>query len=93
MKRRFKPPIETVATGVSAPLATVSLAILACAATAALLGGDAALDWAERLPVHPLSDILVEAAASWRDLMRAVGLGDLAAGLRRLFRAIQGFRM
>jgi hypothetical protein len=89
MTQRYKPPLETVATARGSSLASLYAAVLACALVAALFGADALLTWAERLPIHPISDWLVERAAEWRELMQAIGLGDLAALLRRWFRILQ----
>lgn len=89
MTQRAKSPLETVATARGSSLASLSLAVLACAIVAAVFGADAMLTWAERLPIHPISDWLVERSVEWRDLTRATGLGDAAASVRRWFRILQ----
>jgi hypothetical protein len=89
MTQRAKPPLETVATARGSSLASLSLAVLACALVAALFGADAMLTWTERLPIHPISDWLVERSVEWRSLMQATGLGDVAASVRRWFRILQ----
>ena len=92
MARPYAPPAETVASGTGRSLPKVSVAIMACALSAALLGSEAMLDWAEALPVHPISDFVVAAAAQWRETTQALGVGDLSAGARKLFRAVQDYR-
>jgi len=92
MPKLYKPPRETVAAARGAPLRSVVIAMLCCAFAGAALGADAALTWAEALPIHPISDAVVEAAAAWRDFLRAVGLGDPAAAIRDSFRSVQNYR-
>lgn len=92
MTRRYRPPLETVATGRAYPLAAVKKAVLTAALAAGLLGGEAILTWAESLPVHPISDQLVTAAAFWRDLTFSAGLTKPADGLRDQFRRLQEYR-
>jgi len=89
MTRRYRPPPETVATGRAYPLAAVKKAVLAAALAASLLGGEVLLTWAESLPVHPISDQVVAAAAFWRDATFSVGLTKPADLLRDQFRRLQ----
>ena len=89
MTQRAKSPLETVATARGSSLTSLRVAVLACALVAAVFGADAMLIWAERLPIHPISDWLVERSVEWRDLIQATGLGDAAASVRRWFRILQ----
>ncbi len=91
MTQRYRPPIETVATGQGVSIARASAAILACALVAALFGGQALLDWTEALPIHWISDLAVTAAAQWRDATQALGLAELSAATRRAFRYLQNY--
>lgn len=92
MARCYRPPLETVATGRAHPLAAVKKAVLAAALAAGLLGGEAMLTWAESLPVHPVSDRIVAAAALWRDATLAAGLAQPAERLRAQVRRLQEYR-
>jgi hypothetical protein len=92
MARLHRPPLETVASGRAHPLAAVKKAVLACALVAGLFGGEALLSWAESLPVHPISDRVVAAAAFWRDATFDFGLSQPAERLRAEFRRLQEVR-
>jgi hypothetical protein len=92
MTQRYRAPLETVATGRAYPLAAVKKAVLAAAVAAGLLGGETVLTWAESLPVHPISDQVVAAAAFWRDVTFATGLTKPADALRDQFRRLQEYR-
>jgi hypothetical protein len=90
--RRYRPPTETVAEGGGSSLAAVRRAILACLAAAAIFGAEPLLGWAEALPVHPVSDRIVAAAAAWRDMLQPIGLNAPSAMLRERFRQLQAYQ-
>jgi hypothetical protein len=90
MKReiRYRPPIESVAGAPTRGLRDVSVAIVAATLTMLVLGSGPLAAWAESLPVNPISDALVEAAATWDGWMRALGPGEFHPALRRLSETI-----
>jgi hypothetical protein len=92
MTPRYRPPLETVASGRAFPLAAVRKAMLAAVLVAGLLGGEAILTWAESLPVHPISDRVVAVAALWRDVTFSAGLTKPAVLIRNQFRRLQEYR-
>ena len=89
---RFKQPSEAVAGAASADLPAAGIAIETAAIVAAMLGSEAMLEWASRLPVGPAGDIAVEVTQQWDDAMRALGVTSFSETVAALLRAFEAMR-
>jgi hypothetical protein len=86
------PPAEVVDGAAPAPLGAVSRAILAATLVAFLFGSKALLEWANNLPINPLSDTILAMAQWWQDRSAEIGLTHIAEWVRAILRALESLR-
>ncbi len=91
-KITYKTPVEVIEGAAPAPLRKVALSIAAAAIVCLLLGSQALYDWANDLPVGPVSDSLLDAAQRWQDAMQSVGLTKFAETARTVLNAFRDSR-
>ncbi|MBF0325444.1 hypothetical protein [Magnetospirillum moscoviense] len=84
-----RPPVESMTGAVRMPLHSVIRMVALASAVTLVLGSQAILDWALALPVHPASDLAVNAADQWHAWMGQVGLTRPAEAARSGFRQLQ----
>jgi hypothetical protein len=86
------PPVEGIANAQGVRLGAAARA-LACATLAcSLIGSQALLDWANRLPANAASDQVVNLAGRWSDSMGALGMHAMHDWLRQAVSHLRGQR-
>jgi hypothetical protein len=88
----YKPPVEAVEGARGAGLKPVGQAVAAAALVSLLLGSKPLLDWANELPIGPVSDVLLFVAQDWDDTAGALGLTRYGEAIRYWLRGFEGER-
>lgn len=70
----------------TSPLYKLSYILIIATLVTMIFNSAALVIWTEKLPVNPVTDILVETAKSWHDLMNDLGLTIVFNKLREVFR-------
>jgi hypothetical protein len=85
----YKPIIEVIESAQPNELRAVRGFLAVATLAALLLGSRQILGWTQELPVSALSDLLLGLAQGWHDLMRQLGLAQIADGARAALRSFQ----
>lgn len=85
----YKRQIEGVEGALPCRLGAVCGAVIACTLTALLLGSNALLNWANNLPISPVSDFILQLATDWQNWMNIIHLGPFSTTLNAWLTAFQ----
>jgi hypothetical protein len=55
----------------------------------ALLASEPLVDWANRLPAHPIAEQVIIAVQAWNEAMAAIGMTDVFNGLKEFFTSLR----
>jgi hypothetical protein len=85
----YRQQIEGVTNALPSRLLPVCLALAAGWVTALFLGSEALLNWANNLPIGPVSDYLLQIAQDWQNAMAAIGLTGFADSIKAMLASFQ----
>ena len=55
----------------------------------AMLASEPLVNWANRLPAHPIAEQVIIAVQAWHDAMSAIGMTDIFTGLKEFFASLR----
>ncbi len=87
----YKKQVEAVEGALPARLGAVVAAVVAACVTSLGLGADALVNWANNLPIGPVSDFLLNWAQIWDGWMAAIGVTGFAAAFKTGLTALQSW--
>ncbi len=87
----YKKQVEAVEGALPSGLGAVAAAVAAAAVSCLALGSNALLNWANNLPIGPVSDFLLNVAQTWQDWMTALGVTWFAAACQNGLTVVQSW--